>query len=64
MFCIALRRGEVYRGELCLVGVRQARLGEFRWVAFWLGRCGGFGCVWVSYGRAGSVWLLRFVVVW
>ena len=24
MFCIALRRGEVYRGELCLVGVRQA----------------------------------------
>ena len=23
MFCIALRRGEVYRGELCLVGVRQ-----------------------------------------
>ena len=87
---------------MCLDLVRQSRLGEFRWVAFWFGRygqsrwimlgsvgvsyvlvrqarwvqlgnvpvrlrygrCGEFSLGLASPGKAGSVWLLRFVVVW
>jgi hypothetical protein len=35
--CVIVRWGSVGHGQ-----ARQASLGEFRWVAFWLGRLGTF----------------------
>ena len=49
-------------GEAGLVSRGELRC--FWWVMFWCGRCGEFSLGLASPGKAGSVWLLWFVVVW
>jgi len=41
---------------VCLDLVRQARLGEFRWVAFWFGRYGQSR--WIMLGSVGVSYVL------